>query len=153
MRISDFIKPQMVWSQLNASNKQEVIKELAIKIANCMPELKAENIEDVLLNRENLGSTGIEEGVAIPHAKIKGLSQTFIAFGRSIKGIEFQAQDQRPTHLFFVLLAPENSKATHLKLLARLSRLLKESFFRERLMQAATSSDIYTTIIEEDKKH
>lgn len=143
----------MVWSDLHASSKPDVIKELAANIAGSLPDLKAEEIASVLINRENLGSTGIEDGVAIPHAKISRLSKVLVAFGRSGKGIEFQAHDQKPTHLFFVLLAPENSTATHLKILARLSRLLKETAFRERLMRAPGNKDIYEVIIDEDKKH
>jgi PTS system nitrogen regulatory IIA component len=153
MRISEFIQPNMVWADLHASNKPEVIREIAENISSKVPQLNADEIASVLINRENLGSTGIEDGVAIPHAKIRGLSKVLVAFGRSGKGIEFQAHDQKPTHLFFVLLAPENATATHLKILARLSRLLKESMFRERLMQAPNDEDIYKIIIDEDKKH
>lgn len=153
MRLSEFIQPDMVWADLHASSKPEVIRELAANIAHHLPQLKAEEVAEVLISRENLGSTGIEDGVAIPHAKIGGLTKVLVAFGRSGRGIEFAAHDQKPTHLFFVLLAPENSTATHLKILARLSRLLKETSFRERLMQAQGDKDIYEAIVEEDKKH
>lgn len=142
----------MIWANLTANNKYEVIKELAQNISRNMPALKADDIAQVLINRENLGSTGLEDGIAIPHAKINGLNRIIVACAKSDKGVEFQAHDQKPTRLFFVLLAPESATATHLKILARLSRLLKEVSFRKKLLSAKQSNDIYNIIIDEDKK-
>ena len=105
-----------------------------------------------LLEREKLGSTGIQDGVAIPHGKFKTLPYMVVLFGRSMKGIDFQAFDNKPTHLFFVLLAPEEATSEHLKLLARLSRLLKKQSLREALLQAKDAEEIYQTLCEEDKK-
>lgn len=152
MHLKDFIQPNMIWANLTSRSKPEVIKELAQNISQNMPDLKADDIASVLINRENLGSTGLEDGIAIPHAKIGGLNKIVVACARSDAGVEFQAHDQKPTRLFFVLLAPESATATHLKILARLSRLLKESSFRERLLSAKQADDIYNVIIDEDKK-
>lgn len=150
MHLSNLVRPDMVWADLKSHDKTGVISELAARISAGLPPLKAEEIALVLLSRESLGSTGIQDGIAIPHAKVKGLEKVIVACGRSQKGISFDAPDQKPTHLFFVLLAPEQSAAMHLKILARLSRLLKDESFRGKLMQAKEAGDIYQTIIEED---
>jgi len=146
------MRPEMVWANLKAHDKIQVIAELASKISESQHPLKAEEITSVLMSREGLGSTGIQDGIAIPHAKIKGLEKVIVACGRSSKGINFDAPDQKPTHLFFVLLAPEQSAAMHLKILARLSRLLKDEAFRTRLMSAKEAHDIYRAIIEQDAR-
>lgn len=146
------VRPEMVWANLKSEDKSAVISELAQRISANVPPLKADDIETVLVNRENLGSTGIQDGIAIPHAKVRGLEKVLIACGRSQKGIDFDAPDKKPTHLFFVLLAPEQSAAMHLKILARLSRLLKDHEFRSRLLSAKGSDDIYRTIVEEDER-
>lgn len=144
----------MVWPNLCATKKEEVIKELAGKIAEALsePSLKREEIASILLEREQLGSTGIQDGIAIPHGKISGLKNILIACGRSPQGIDFDAHDTKPTHLFFVLLAPEFAAGQHLKVLARISRLLKDSLFRERLMSATDEKEMYKIITEEDEK-
>ncbi len=152
MRLSDLVRPDMVWANLESGDKQAVISELAGRISAMLPPLKANEIASVLLSRESLGSTGIQDGIAIPHAKVKGIEKVIVACGRSRRGINFDAPDQKPTHLFFVLLAPEQSAAMHLKILARLSRLLKDESFREKLMLAKESKDIYRMIIEEDAR-
>lgn len=152
MRLSDLVRPDMVWANLKSQDKNQVISELASRISSSIPKLKAEDIASVLLSRESLGSTGIQDGIAIPHAKVKGLEKVLVACGRSQNGINFDAPDQKPTHLFFVLLAPEQSAAMHLKILARLSRLLKDQSFREKLMQAKEAQEIYRMIIEEDAR-
>ena len=152
MRLADLVRPDMVWANLQSQDKNQVISELAAKISAGLPPLRAEDIASVLLSRESLGSTGIQDGIAIPHAKIRGLEKVVVACGRSRKGINFDAPDQKPTHLFFVLLAPEQSAAMHLKILARLSRLLKDEKFRHKLMTAGEADDIYRMIIEEDAR-
>ena len=106
---------------------------------------------DVLQQREKLGSTGIGDGVAIPHGKVPDLSELVVAFGRSREGISFDAIDGKPAHLFFLLLAPENSTGQHLKALARISRMLKTPDFRRKLLDADTTSDLYKAIIEQDE--
>lgn len=126
--------------------------EFALTLSKKFPDLKKDDVAHVLLEREKLGSTGIQDGIAIPHGKIKTLPNLLILFGRSLEGIDFQAYDNKPTHLFFVLLAPENATSIHLKLLARLSRMLKNSNLREKLLQAKDAEAIYKTLCEEDEK-
>lgn len=106
----------------------------------------------MLLERERLGSTGIGGGIAIPHAKSKSLEALFMGFGRSRKGVDFKAIDGKPAHLFFVLLAPEGSAATHLKVLSKTSQLLRDSMFTERLMNAAGRHELYMVFADEDEE-
>jgi len=118
-----------------------------------VPGLDAQEMSRVIQERENLGSTGIGEGIAIPHGKMKDLNDFFILFGRSREGVDFQSMDNKPAHLFFLLLAPEDSASTHLKVLARISRLLMDGGFRKNLMEATSADEIYRIIVEEDNKY
>jgi nitrogen PTS system EIIA component len=107
---------------------------------------------EVLREREKLGSTGIGEGVAIPHGKHAGLTQLLAAFGVSREGVDFEAIDGKPTHLFFALVAPENSAGVHLKALARISRLFKNPRFRAAILEAGSAADIHALIVQEDAR-
>jgi len=153
MHLTDILKPRMVWPKLEAQTKPEVIKELAERMASCESDLDAETIAEILMERERLGSTGIQDGIAIPHGKVPGLDRIVIAFGLCPDGIDFDAHDGKPTHIFFVLLAPEFAAGQHLKALARLSRLLKDASFRQRLMSETDADNIYKAISEEDERH
>ncbi len=104
----------------------------------------------VLLEREKLGSTGIGDGIAIPHGKLAGLDEMVIAFGRSREGIDFEAMDGKPVHLFFLLMAPENSAGQHLKALAKISRMMKDELYRRALLEAKTHEDLVRIIAEKD---
>jgi PTS system nitrogen regulatory IIA component len=106
----------------------------------------------VLLEREKISTTAIGEGVAIPHGKLPGVERVLGVFARSPQGVDFASLDGGPTHLFFVLVAPENAAADHLKALARISRLLKDEPFRRRLMVGQTSQELFNIIAEEDEK-
>jgi PTS system nitrogen regulatory IIA component len=109
-------------------------------------------VADVLLERERLGSTGIGGGIGIPHGKLKHLDRLIIGFGLSRKGVDFESLDGEPTRIFFLLMTPENSAGLHLKLLARISRILKNEPFKQRLLQAKTADEIYEIIKEEDEE-
>jgi len=152
MHLTEILRPEMVWTKLVATTKPEVIRELARLMAENDNSLDEKVVGEVLMERERLGSTGIQDGIAIPHGKVPGLDRIVIACGRSEKGIDFEAHDQRPTHLFFVLLAPEFAAGQHLKALARLSRLLKDAPFRDKLMSCGDSRQFFQNIVEEDKK-
>ena len=110
-------------------------------------------LHSVLLAREALGSTGIGDGIAIPHGKLTNLTEIISGFGLSKSGIEFDSLDGKPAHLFFLLIAPDNSVGTHLKMLARISRMLKNSSFRTKLMNATSQKEMYQIIAEEDVKY
>ena len=152
MHLNEILRPEMVWPRLSAKTKHEAIEELARRIAESDAALDGSAVATVLFEREKLGSTGIQDGVAIPHAKVPGLAHILIAFGRSLDGIDFQAHDGKPTHLFFVLLAPAFASGQHLKALARLSRILKDASFRDELMAAQDAQELYNAIVREDAR-
>jgi len=112
-----------------------------------------EELVQVLLEREKLGSTGIGDGIAIPHGRLKKLKNFFISFGRSIKGVNFDSIDGKPSQIFFLVMAPENSAVENLKLISRIANLLKDSSFRKRLMDAKSQQEIFQIISEEDEKY
>jgi PTS system nitrogen regulatory IIA component len=153
MKITDILAEEMVVPELAAHAKTEALKELADLVAGAHPEIDPARLLEVLLEREKLGSTAIGEGIAIPHGKLPGLKGVLAAFGRSTAGIDFNAVDGAPTHLFFLLVAPEDSAGVHLKALARVSRLLKEKVFRDRLLQGGGRADLFRIIREEDAKY
>ena len=104
------------------------------------------------MDRERLGSTGIGSGIGIPHGKLKDLESLILGFGLSKKGVDFESMDGSPTHIFFLLITPENSTGIHLKLLARISKILKNETFREKLLNADDSGEIYSIIMDEEEK-
>ncbi|MBX7116531.1 MAG: PTS sugar transporter subunit IIA [Myxococcaceae bacterium] len=152
MKIAEFLKPQAVIAELAAKTKPDVLKELSGTLANTNPSVTLQRITQVLEERERLGSTGIGEGVAIPHGKLTGLSALSATFGVSRAGVDFDSIDGKRTHLFFALVAPENSAGLHLKALARISRLFKNARFRDSILDAKTASEIYELIALEDAK-
>lgn len=151
MKLVEILTADMVLPELGSDSKDDAIREMCTFIAK-QRGLKADEIVRTLLERERLGSTGIGEGVAIPHGKLAGLDKLVALFAKSAHGIDFTAIDNQPSHLFFVLLAPHNSAGLHLKALARISRLLKSQDFRERLLHADSSDLIYSIISDEDAR-
>lgn len=152
MKIAEFLRPESVISELSATTKGDVLRELSTCLAKSNPSVPAARLAAVLEDRERLGSTGIGEGVAIPHGKLAGLPNLSASFGVSRGGIDFEAIDSKRTHLFFALVAPENSAGLHLKALARISRLFKNSSFRDAILGARSSAEIYSLIANEDLK-
>jgi PTS system nitrogen regulatory IIA component len=153
MKIAEFLSPKAVVAELNARTKVNVLEELCQTMARAHPELSAPRLLEVLEEREKLGSTGIGEGVAIPHGKLAGLPQLIASFGVSRPGVPFDAIDGKSTHLFFALVAPENSAGVHLKALARISRLFKNARFRQAILDARSSEEIYRLIADEDARN
>ena len=152
MKILDVLKRESIVADLKAKDKRGVLEELVGDLVLKAEGLDKERLLEILLEREKLGSTGIGYGVAIPHGKLKNIDCLVVAFGRSVVGIDFQSLDNKPAHLFFLILAPEDSTAAHLKILARISKLLKDPSFRKRLLIAPSSDDIYNAIAEEEEK-
>jgi nitrogen PTS system EIIA component len=152
MKISDFLFPKAVTAELKAATKKEVIEELVdLLIASGAFEkkIKAKLIE-TLLAREALGSTAIGQGIAIPHGKSENVSKLTAALGISKKGIDFDSLDGEPAYIFFLLVAPIDSAGPHLKALARISRLLKDKYFRENLKNAKDDKAIIKLVTLED---
>jgi PTS system nitrogen regulatory IIA component len=151
MKILDALPKEAIIVDLKAIDKKGVLEELAIPIAK-IAGINREELVKVLLERERLGSTGIGEGIGIPHGKIRGLESLILGFGRSQKGVDFDSMDGLPAHLFFLLITPENSTGLHLKLLARISRILKNDPFKEKLLHATSGNEIYSIIKEEEEE-
>ena len=149
MKILDILHPDAIVSDLKSQHKLGVIEELAAPIAKILT-MPTRDIVQVLMEREQLGSTGIGQGIGIPHGKLKDLDAPVIGFGLSKKGVDFDSLDDRPTHLFFTLITPDQSTGIHLKLLGRISRILKNDGFINRLMNASNAEEIFTIIKNED---
>lgn len=153
MKITDILTPEMVVPALSGQTKPEVLRELANTLCATVSEVPLDKLVAVLSERERMGSTAIGDGIAIPHGKLKGLQRIIGIFGRSQAGVDFESLDGKPTPLFFVLVAPEDSASLHLKALARVSRLFKDESFRDRLLKAADAAEIYRLIKEEDARY
>jgi PTS system nitrogen regulatory IIA component len=152
VRIAEFLKAEAIVPELNAQTKGDILKELSSALAKTNPAISATRLASVLEERERVNSTGVGEGVAIPHGKLPELSTLTASFGVARAGIDFEAHDHKPTFLFFALVAPENSAGLHLKALARISRLFRNPSFREAILQARGAAEIYALIIQEDAK-
>jgi len=152
LKITDFLTAAMVIPHLRGGDKGAVLREMADWMAARDQSLERAKLLEVLLEREKISSTAIGEGVAIPHGKMPGIQRVAGVFARSPQGVDFDSLDGGLTYLFFLLIAPENSAADHLKALARISRLLKDAAFRARLMQVKTQEEIFKAIKEEDEK-
>ena len=150
MRLSEILAIDNIIPELKAKDKKGVLGELAEVIANYDANIDKGMLVKVLIEREHLGSTGIGDGVAIPHGKLSSVKQPIVSFGRSKKGLDFDSMDGQPAFLFFLLLAPENSSGVHLQVLTKIARILKSSTFRKALMQVDTREEIYQTIIQTD---
>ena len=152
MKITDFLTAGAVIPALVTREKNAVLREMATGLVASHPALDATKVLDVLLERERISTTAIGEGVAIPHGKLREVERVIGIFARSLEGVDFASLDGGPTYLFFVLIAPENAAADHLKALARISRLLKDPTFRSRLMEGKTGREIFEIIAQEDQK-
>jgi PTS system nitrogen regulatory IIA component len=152
MRIQDILPPGAVVDGLLADTKEGILRELSEVVCRRIPALSPDRLTAILMEREGLGSTGIGEGVAIPHGKIPGIDRLVAAFGRSRGGVQFASLDGKPARLFFLVLAPENSAGMHLKALARISRLLKDPRFRGRLLAAEGTEGLSQVLQEEDER-
>ena len=153
MKILDYLKEDQVKADLQARDKLAVLKELSRMVAEPCREASEDEIMRVLLDRERLESTGIGEGIAIPHGRLKQLKNFVLSFGRSVQGVEFDSIDHKPSHLFFLVMAPENSAVNNLKLLSRIVTLLKDASFKKRLMEARSQKELFQIISEEDDKY
>ena len=150
MRITDFLDIRAVEANLGASQKPGVIRELVGLFLRIEPSLDPNAIVDILTRREKLQSTGVGNGIAIPHGRTNAVDRIIAVAGRSVSGVDFESLDGEPTHLFFALLVPESEQGSHLKCLARLSRLLKEQTTRTALMSASTSDVMYQIVSTQD---
>ena len=152
MKIMDILAKEAVLLDLESSGKQAALQELSRSLAVAEPHLEQTGGVEVLLERERLQSTGIGDGVAIPHGKLPGLERLVASFARSRVGVDFDSIDGQKTHLFFLLVVPEQAGGMHLKALARISRFFRDASFRKALEEAETREDVFRAIDEEDAK-
>ena len=153
MKITDILHKDSIIGELTSRDKKGVLEELVSVLVEHGRLKRKEKPVQVLLERERLGSTGIGDGIAIPHGKLKDIKNMICSFGRTREGIDFQSIDEKPSHLFFLLFAPQESAGEHLQALARLSRILKDGQLRKQLMEAASENEIYRLIAEEDEHY
>lgn len=153
MKIMDFLDKKAIAANLKATDKEGVIRELVDLLANAGDIKNKEDLIKSVLTRESLGSTGIGQGIGIPHAKTQSVKSLIAAFGLSQTGVNFESLDGEPVHIFFLLVAPEESAGPHLKALARISRMLKDKHFRDMLRKAKEEKDVLRIIQEEDTKN
>ena len=151
MKICDVLHKEAILADLKARNKKEVLEELVAPVAD-IAKVQQEDLVRVLLERERLGSTGLGGGIGIPHGKMKNLENLVLGFGLSREGVDFESLDGKPAHIFFLLVTPENSTGLHLKLLARISRILKNETFKNRLLEAGDRDEILGIIMGEDEE-
>ncbi len=150
MKILDVLDKNNIIINLKAKDKKGVLNELAAPVSQ-FTGTDHEALFKVLMERERLGSTGIGGGIGIPHGKLRDLKELTLGFGLSREGVDFESMDGGPTHIFFLLLTPENSAGLHLKLLARISRLLKDEEFKNRLIQSENSEEVISVIEAQDE--
>ena len=155
MKLMDFLKEGAVACELKSVAKEGVVRELVglLVRAGSIKEKDVTKLVRTLLDREALGSTGIGQGVAIPHGKTDCVTQLVGAVGISRTGLNFDSLDGESTHIFFLLVAPEDSAGPHLKALARISRLLKERHFRESLLAAKEEKALMRILQDEDQRY
>ena len=152
MKIMDILVRDAVILNLGVRNKRDVLMEMSAALAKVEPQIEADRLLEVLLEREALQSTGIGEGVAIPHGKMVGLDRLVATFARSPEGVEFESIDGQPTHHLFLLVVPEHSGGQYLKALARISRFFRDPAFRQQLTDGESVQDVVRAIEEEDAK-
>ncbi len=146
MHLANYLDKDFIIPYLRSKTKLEVLKELLVPLKKKFRDLDIDKAYNTLIERENLGSTGIGDGVAIPHGKMEELNKIILLVGRSIEGVEFDALDKKPCHIFFLVLAPENVAGLHLRLLAHVARILKDPSFRQAFMEVEGNEGLWNLL-------
>lgn len=154
MQIMDFLSKKAITMDIKSTKKEDVVRELVESLISAgeIEKRHRNKLIDALMSRESLGSTAIGQGIAIPHAKSDCVQKLVAAFGLSKKGIDFDSLDGELAYIFFLLVAPQDSAGPHLKALARISRLLKDKYFRDTLRSCEDEKSILKVISQEDDK-
>jgi PTS system nitrogen regulatory IIA component len=152
MEILDLLKKETISIDLKSKNKRSVLNELVAPIADIY-KIQQDKIVKVLLEREKLGSTGIGDGIGIPHGRLQDIDSFILGFGISKQGVDFDSMDGKPAYIFFLLITPLNSTGTHLRLLSKISKIMKNEIFREKLINARNSDEILSLIQKENEKN
>jgi len=146
MKLGDYLEKDLILPNLTSDSKSGVLMELMASVAKANPEMDTDQAVRVLLDREKLGTTGIGDSIAIPHGKLENLEKVIVVVGRSSEGVEYEALDQKPCSIFFLVLAPEQVAGMHLRILAQISRVLKDEAFRKRFMDAADRDELWSLL-------
>lgn len=152
LTLAEILPERCVSTSLDATSKSEVLRQLATLYTHSDLTVDPETISEVLEERERLASTGVGSGVAIPHGRLTDIPGVRLVLGTHRAGVDFDAVDGRPVHIFVGVLAPDGQASQHLKVLARVSRLLRDPQLRERLLQASSPSEAYRCLIEMDER-
>lgn len=152
MLITDLLDQKSIKLDLEATEKEEALEELVEALAAVKPIGDKKAILKSLVDRENLGSTGIGQGIAIPHGKTDKVNELMAFLGVSKKGVNFDALDGEPVYIFFLLIAPKESAGPHLKALARISRLLRDSYLCQLICRSKDPETVYRIISQEEEK-
>ncbi|MBF0224851.1 MAG: PTS sugar transporter subunit IIA [Desulfobacterales bacterium] len=151
MKILDFLKKEAIISDLKAKDKKSTLEEMSVPISN-LSGIPHNKIVRVLMEREQLGSTGIEGGIGIPHGKMESIDSIIMSFGINRKGIDFDSIDGLPSHIFCLILAPESSTGPHLKLLSQVSKILRSDDFKETLINSNDEEELFSIIKSVDEE-
>ncbi|MBU8922484.1 MAG: PTS sugar transporter subunit IIA [Bacteroidales bacterium] len=151
MMLTDHIRLENIRVDLDAENKTEVIEELAEVLGESSPEYDSDAIYEAVMARERDGSTGLELGVAIPHAKCDAVTELSVVVGISKEGVDFDSQDGKPSHLFFMMIAPKTESGPHVQAIAKIVKMIKLDNFRSKLLKAREPQEVldYMRKIEE----
>jgi PTS system nitrogen regulatory IIA component len=152
MKLNDILIREACIVDMKARTKKEALRELSEVLAGSVKGLDGAGLLDMLLERETLGTTAMGDGIAIPHARVEALDRLLASFGRSRQGVDFDSVDGKPTHLFFLLVAPGREGSAHLLTLARLSRMLSSPEFRLKLLDVESSDDLFRALEEEESR-
>lgn len=151
IKLSNLLKESMIELNLEGSDKAGIIDELLGIISKTGKVKSKKALVGALMERENLGSTAIGNGVAVPHTKVDGIKDTVLAFGRSAAGVDFNSLDGEKTHLFFMLISPKEDIGAHLKILAKISHLIKDRFMVGLFRKAKTKKEVLSIISKLEK--
>jgi fructose-specific phosphotransferase system IIA component len=146
IKLSNLLKENLIELALEGKNKAQIINELVGIVGKALRVRNRKDLADSLMERERLGSTAIGNGVAVPHTKIGGIKQTVLAFGRSVGGVDFNSLDGEKTHLFFMLISPKDDIGIHLKILAKVSHLIKDRFIVGLFKKAKSKKEVLSII-------
>ncbi len=152
MKLNDILIREACIVDMKARTKKEALRELSQVLAGSVKGLDGAGLLDMLLERETLGTTAMGDGIAIPHARVEALDRLLASFGRSRQGVDFDSVDGKPTHLFFLLVAPGREGSAHLLTLARLSRMLSSPEFRLKLLDVESNDDLFRALEEEESR-
>ncbi len=152
MRLADILRESCIVANIKGKSKEEILIELVKPLREARLIEDQESVVEIIMERERLGSTGIGDGIAIPHGKTKAIDTILCTVGTSQEGVDFDAVDRKPVHIFFLVLAPEGSATMHLKVLSRISKILRDQSFRKKLIGLSDAGEIYRSIIAEEER-